>query len=508
VSDPAPHHLSEALRRDLADRCLGWLEAIADGCVVLDATRVVRYHNAAFATLWARGTHEMVGEPLANLLTRPTDTAFQHLCEQAFLHGRFQQGELAIGERWCQVRVHPLSDGVLGLVADLTGKPGETEPGRLQERLEREQKRESLDVVVGGVAHDFNNLLVGVLNGAELLLQDLPQGSPLRETAEMIAKAGERARDVARQVLAYVGKGRSARQPFDLNRLVRENLPILKAAFPQGVRVEAALDDKLPLVHADPGQMQQVVMNLLVNAAEALPPAGGTIRVTTGVVMPGDPRLTAVGGRTTPYVMLEVADTGSGMAADVQARIFEPFFTTKPKGHGLGLAAVKNILRGHDGLIHLDSAPGGGTTIQVYLPGIKQARPDAPAAGESAAPPEVLVVDDEPFVRDVVKRMLRQAGFLPHAAGGGAEALTLVRENPTIALVILDMRMPGMDGWETFQRLGDARPDLGVILTSGYDGEELPEVDDPRLIGFLPKPYVFEDLVRLVQQGLARAARS
>jgi two-component system, cell cycle sensor histidine kinase and response regulator CckA len=525
VSDQAPHHLSQALQRDLAERCYTWLESIAEGCVVLDPMLVVRYCNPAFAAIWGRQLEELLGEPLTEVPPRFGGSTFLQLCDRALLHGRLHEGDAPVGERWFRVRVHPLADGVLALMADVTDERRQrAEHGRLQERLHLEQKRESLDVLVGGVAHDFNNLLVGILNGSELLLRELPEGSPLRATADMVCKAGLRARDVARQMLVFVGKGRSVRQPFDFNLLVRENLPLLKSAFPERVHVEAVLHEGLPLILADAGQMQQVVMNLLINAAEALPPAGGTVRVTTGLVPPGDPLTpaplppgekgrgegegaSADGRATVPYVFLEVSDNGSGMTAEVQARIFQPFFTTKPGGHGLGLAAVRKIVRAHEGVIHLSSTPGDGTTIRACLPGIVPPPPAAaPAAADTASTPgEVLIVDDEPFVRDVVSRMLRKAGLAAREAGSGPDALALVRDNPAIGVVVLDLRMPGMDGWETFRLLGAIRPDVRAILTSGCAGDDPPVSDDPRLIGFLPKPYVFEDLLRLVQQGLARA---
>jgi CheY-like chemotaxis protein len=257
--------------------------------------------------------------------------------------------------------------------------------------------------------------------------------------------------------------------------------------------------------------MQQVAMNLLVNAAEALPTTGGTVRVTTGLAAAADPGLTATGVPPSyPHVFVEIADDGAGMSSEVQARIFEPFFTTKATGHGLGLAAVKNILRAHNGIIRLTSAPGAGTTFRMYLPAYQPARP--PERGLTPAPPvaptgEVLIVDDEPFVRDIVARMLQKAGYASRTAGTGAEALTVVREHPSIVLAVIDLRMPGMDGMTTLRQLGEIRPDLKAILTSGCSSDELPQHDDPRLIGFLPKPYVFDQLLKMVQQGFASLAR-
>jgi two-component system, cell cycle sensor histidine kinase and response regulator CckA len=521
VPDQAPHHLHQALQRDLSERCYTWLESISEGCVVLDPMFAVRYCNPAFASLFAVRAEQLLGEALPQMLPAFKASLFHQLCERALLHGRFHEGEVPIGERWYQTRVHRVAEGLFVLMAEARCRvnrdvaPGaadlrstEADQARSQERVYQEQQRESLEVVVGGVAHDFNNLLVGLLNGAELLLRDLPEDSPLRETVEIICKAGARARDVARQMLVLVGKGRAARRPLDINLLVSENVPLLQTAFPGQAQVEAFLHEGLPFVHADAGQMQQVAMNLLVNAAEALRQTGGRVRVTTSLVPVGDPEVVGAGGeRSRQYVSLEVADDGPGMTAEVQARIFEPYFTTKTSGHGLGLAAVRNIVRAHDGLIRLTSTPGKGTTFRIYLPVVQPSCSPARAPETGEAAPEVLIVDDEPFVRDVIGRMLRNAGFQTRAAAAGADAVAAVREHPAIGLVLLDLKMPGMDGWETLRQLGEIRPDLGAILTSGC-ADDLPPGDDPRVVGFLPKPYVFESLVRLVHKGFAQAARA
>jgi two-component system, cell cycle sensor histidine kinase and response regulator CckA len=634
VSEQARHHLSAALQRDLADRCYGWLEGMADGCVVLDQLRAVHYCNPAFAAIWGRSVAELLGGALTEALPDFQASGCQRLCDRAQLQSRLQEGDARIGDRWYQVRAHPLADGVLAFMTDVTprrqaeddavntalhlrllleqvcaihwvvnkdlyilrmtgaglgflglaenelvggklqdffrtndpdslpvrmhrraldgervryaddfagrhyevsleptrdaegrvvGVAGlahdvtehrrtEAEHLRVQERLHQAEKLESLGVLVGGVAHDFNNLLVGMLNGAELLLRELPEASSLRGTAEMIRTAGLRARDVAQQMLVLVGKGRATRQPLDVNGLLQQNLPLLEVAFRERVQVQTAFHEGLPLVPADAGQMQQVVMNLLMNAAEALPPTGGTIRVSTGLTAREDPVLTtAPEAPADSYVFFEVADDGNGMAPEIQARIFEPFFTTKSTGHGLGLAAVKNIVRSLNGVIHLSSTPGRGTTFRIYLPSVQTARPEEQGEpNDDPAPPpgEILIVDDEPFVRDVVARMLHKAGYKTRAAGSGAEALDLARDHPEIGLVVLDLKMPGMDGWETLRRLAEIRPNLRAILTSGCAGDEQPDRDDPRVVGFLPKPYVIETLLQLVRQGFERGAHA
>ncbi len=519
MSDQAPHHLTPALLRDFAERCYSWLEALAEGCVVVDALLAVRYCNAAFASIWGHTAVDLLGASLTATLPGFTGSICHRLCERTLLDGRLQEGDAQLGDRWYQVRAHPVPDGVLLLLGDVTGRrraeadlleTARMEQARLQHRLHEAQKLESLDVLVGGVAHDLNNLLVGMLSGAELLVRDLPEGSALRPTADMICKAALRAREVARQMVVYARKGRSLRRPFDFNRLVGENLTLLQASLPERVRFEAVLHEGLPSVPADAAQMQQVVLNLLMNAAEALPATGGTVRVTTGVAADAEPGVPAAAGTVAGYVFVEVADDGVGMTPEVQARIFEPFFTTKATGNGLGLAAVQNILLAHDGVIRLTTAPGTGTTFRIYLPIERQDRPPEPQAGQEplAAPTgEVLVVDDEPHVCDIVQRMLHNAGFRCRAVSSGEAALALVRDHPEIHVVILDLKMPVMNGRETLGRLLEIRPQLKAILTSGCSVDQLPDRNDPRLVGFLPKPYAFEQLVMLVRQGFAQLAR-
>ena len=404
---------------------------------------------------------------------------------------------------------HPLPDGVLVILADVTTGQ-QVEDGHLQDQLHQSQKLESLAVLVGGVAHDFSNLLVGMLNGSELLVRDLPEQSALRGTAEMIHKAGLCARDVAQQLLVFVGKGQAERQPFALNPLIRETVELLESAFTH-VTFHSTLYEELPPIYADPGQMQQVVLNLLMNAAEALS-AGGTIRAATGLVGPSETDCKQTDGAmlaAREYIFVEVADDGHGMSPEVQAQIFEPFFTTKPTGRGLGLAAVKNIIGTHNGLLRLTSTPGAGSKFRIYLPSIRL----TVAVGDSTASNafsrrvgSVLIVDDEVFVRDVVSRLLHKAGIATQTASNGQEALALVPRQPGHRVGGVRPEDAGNERLGNAARASGIRPHLQVIVSSGYPGDDLNEHAAIPVVGFLPKPYIFEDVLRLVQQGLARSA--
>jgi CheY-like chemotaxis protein len=354
------------------------------------------------------------------------------------------------------------------------------------------------------VAHDFNNLLAAILGHASLALKQLPETSPARRHVEKAAGAVERAADLTRQMLAYSGRGHFVVRPTDVNALARENLPLLEVAVPKSVRLEALLAPDLPLVDADVGQVQQVLMNLVINAAEAIGVRGGTVTLATGVreVTAADHHLWRASGQPLapgPYVALEVRDDGPGMDAETVDRIFEPFFTTKFTGRGLGLAAVLGVVRGHRGALSVESAPGQGTTFRILF------APSAQGAREATAVPPgpercratVLLIDDEDAVRDMVGEVLEQEGMSVLRAEDGARGVGLFREaRERVDVVLLDLSMPGLSGEETFRRLLEIDPSVRVILSSGYDRDEARgRFGASRPAGFIQKPYRPEQLM-------------
>jgi two-component system cell cycle sensor histidine kinase/response regulator CckA len=392
-----------------------------------------------------------------------------------------------------------------------TGRPGilgvsidTTERKAAEEALRRAAKEESLTVLAGGVAHDFNNLLAAILGHASLALKQLPPSSPARRHVEKAASAVERAADLTRQMLAYSGRGHFVVRPTDLNALVRENLPLLEVGVPKRVRLEADLSTDLPLVDADVGQLQQVLMNLVINAAEAIGERGGTVTVRTGgrQVADSDHALWGASGQPLAagrYVALEVRDDGPGMDPDTVDRIFEPFFTTKFTGRGLGLAAVLGVVRGHRGALSVESAPGRGTVFRILL--APSARPTAVEAPKAAEPSRggltLLLIDDEEVVREMVGEVLEHEGVSVLSAEDGATGLRLFRdEHERIDAVLLDLSMPGLSGEETFRRLRAIDAGVPVILSSGYDRDEARDrfgAGSPA--GFIQKPYRPEQLM-------------
>jgi two-component system cell cycle sensor histidine kinase/response regulator CckA len=393
---------------------------------------------------------------------------------------------------------------VLGVSIDITDQRA------AEEALRRAAKEESLTVLAGGVAHDFNNLLAAILGHAALALKSLPEGSPARRHVEKAAGAVERASDLTRQMLAYSGRGRFVVKPTDFNAVVRENLPLLEVALPKSVTLEASLAPELPAVDADVGQIQQVLMNLVINAAEAIGAGGGRVVVSTGVrdVAAGDRALWRSSGQPLDpgrYVFVEVRDDGPGMDAGTIERIFEPFFSTKFTGRGLGLAAVLGVVRGHRGAVSVESAPGRGTTFRLlFPPGCEAAKEEAEeeAGPRAARPVTLLLVDDEDVVRDMVGEVLALEGVSVLSAPDGARGVEIFRAHrQAIDVVLLDLSMPGLSGEETYERLREVAPDVKVILSSGYDQDEARRrfgADGPA--GFIQKPYRPQQLLAEIER--------
>jgi PAS domain S-box-containing protein len=403
---------------------------------------------------------------------------------------------------------------ILSLVEDVTERvAARAEREAIERRLRETQKLESLGVLAGGIAHDFNNLLTGVLGHASLAASELPPGAPARESLEQIELAATRAAGLCKQMLAYSGRGHFVVRALDLNAVIRETTGLLHLSISKQATLTLELAPALPALMADPAQLQQVVMNLVINASEALGDSPGRIRVTTSLRRVTAAELAAArAGAERPageYLCLEVADTGSGMAPEVAARIFDPFYTTKFTGRGLGLAAVLGIVRGHHGALLVETAPGRGTTMRVLFP------PAEGQAAETSTPVEapddwrgsgtVLVIDDEETVRRTSTRILEILGFTVRTAVDGADGLAQFRATPgEFALVLLDLTMPQLGGREVLQAIHALRPAQRVVLMSGYRAEEAAQrfaATGPEV--FLEKPFRLAELRAAVRAALA-----
>jgi CheY-like chemotaxis protein len=376
----------------------------------------------------------------------------------------------------------------------------------MEEALRQSQKLEGLGVLAGGIAHDFNNLLTAIMGNLNLAQLKLPEGSPALTHLEAVENTVLKASGLTRQMLAYSGKGRFKVKPQNLSVLVRDIEHLMRATVSGRGALELDLAGELPSVEGDAAQIQQVVMNLVTNAAEAFGDRPGTLRVATARVDLDEDRLRrefpAQSLDPGPHVMLEVEDTGQGMAPEVLARIFDPFFSTKVRGRGLGLSALMGILRGHRAGIRVRSAPGQGSLFQVLFPATDApalAAPGAVPVPEAALRGRVLLVDDEPVILDSMGAALENMGFEVVPAHDGVEALERFQEGRP-DLVIMDLTMPRMDGATAFGRMQELDPRVPVILSSGYDRQAL---EGARPAAFVQKPYRFQELKDLVREVMA-----
>jgi CheY-like chemotaxis protein len=369
-------------------------------------------------------------------------------------------------------------------------------------------------VLAGGIAHDFNNLLVGILGNASLAQDMLPDGSPIRELMGDVVSASDKAALLTRQMLAYSGRGRFVVEPVDLSTMVREILPLVSRSISPAVSVDLALAAELPAVECDKTQMQQVIMNLLINAAESCNGNPGMVHVSTSTALADAQTIRPAFGlapvQAGCFVRLEVRDTGSGMSEEVKAKIFDPFFTTKFTGRGLGLSAALGIIRAHHGAIEVESTVGKGTSFRIYFPaaaGVKEAAQDAKAPGlQLAGGGTILVVDDEEVVRKTARVTLQRNGYRVVTAENGEAAVNLFESMAgEIELVVLDLTMPVMGGEAALEHLKRIDPEAKVLLSSGFSFAEVSVRFQGRgLAGFLQKPYTAAQLVEEVQRAVSR----
>ncbi len=385
-----------------------------------------------------------------------------------------------------------------------------TDQRRSELQLQQVQKLESLGVIAGGVAHDFNNLLVGIMGNASLALESMAPSSPNYQLLNAVVAASERAAHLTQQLLAYAGKGRFLSEKVNLSSLTREISSLIQTSIARTVTLRMELEDSLAPIEADPGQIQQVIMNLVINAAEAAGDQPGSVLVTTSELMADEEYLKHNLGVPLPpgrYVVLEVHDTGCGMDEALRARIFDPFFTTKFTGRGLGLSAVMGIVRSHKGAIRVYSEPGKGSTFKVLLPAAEGTADTAaalPKDTELRGSGLILVIDDEEMVRSAARTVLERHGYSVITAEDGLRGVEVYRERAdVIRAVLLDMTMPVMPGTEAFRQIRNIRPDARVVLSSGYNEMEATRRFTAKgIAAFIQKPYTASALARVMKQAV------
>ncbi len=480
--------------------------------------------NAPFERLTEKSRGEIIGRSDAEIFPPGPAAIFTANDRAVLAAGRpmeFEESnETAAGRHESIVQKFPLRDAhgtiyaLCGIATEVTArKQAEAEKRALERSLLEAQKLESLGVLAGGIAHDFNNLLTAMLGNASLARFDLPPGSPADRNLERIEQTARRAADLCQQMLAYAGRRALATQAVSVSELVRSTATLLAVSIRKNTRLELRLAEDLPAVEADQSQVQQIVMNLVINAADAIGDRPGEITITTGVAEHGAAffrgavvRPEGAGGR---FVNVTVADNGGGMPPEVLRRIFEPFFTTKFSGRGLGLAAVLGIVQSHRGALFVESTAGVGSVFRLYLPASAQPAPPAGAPGGPVRPARatargtVLVIDDEEDVREIVGGALRHRGYAVAAAADGADGLRQygeMAEPPRV--VLLDMTMPGLSGDETLRRLRAVNPKQRVVIMSGFSEQEaMQRCAQLGVSEFLAKPFELAALIEKLDRA-------
>ena len=490
------------------------VEQASEMVLFCDGQGIIRYVNPAFTALTGYAEPEVLGQPFEFAqIEKPSEASFAALvkkvAETGGWRGSFQARKKAGGSFTAEVTVSPVKDRVSQALHYIVLARDVTKEQQLEEQVRLAQKMEAIGLLAGGVAHDFNNLLQVIL-GYTALAMDASVSPPERgESLLQVHGAAERASGLTRQLLAFGRRQALQKEDLDLGGLIRDLLQMIRRIIGEHIEIDLIPGHQLGHIRADRSQVEQVVLNLCVNARDAMPKGGRLTIELENVLVNGSFRESHPWARPGRYVLMSILDTGVGMDKETQARIFEPFFSTKPKeqGTGLGLAVVYGIVKQHDGMIHVYSEPGLGSTFKVYLPTVQRV---AAAVGPKLAPiprrghETILLVEDETAVRTLAAKVLERAGYRVLLAADGLEACAVFeRQAENIALILMDVVMPRMGGREAYERIAARTPGIPVIYCSGYSegalhgGFELPE--DMQMI---QKPYVPDELLRKLRSVL------
>jgi two-component system cell cycle sensor histidine kinase/response regulator CckA len=488
-------------------------EAAHDSIFIVDREACITYANAAAVEQFGVQVQDAIGRRLHDVFAAAAAVEMWRQLSAVFTTGERKSFEARFdgphGELWLETWLVPMTraggdaDAVMGLARNVTARK------LLERQLLQAQKMEALGQLAGGIAHDFNNLLTAILGYTELLFERIGHDAALAADLEQISKAGARAARLTRQLLAFGRKQMLAVQIVDMNEVVTELHKMLGRIIGEDVHLHIVTAPDLERVQVDPGQMEQVIVNLAVNARDAMP-RGGTLRISTENVKLDEWFTERHPGATAgSHVALSVQDTGSGMTPEVLAHVFEPFFTTKPvgKGTGLGLATVYGIVKQSGGHITLDSSPGQGTTVRVYFPSVTQATSaDAPAAVTAwmRGTGTILLVEDDAGVRDLMQRTLEQVGYTVLKAETAAAAVAIAMEpNRHLDLLLSDVIMPDLSGPDVAQRVVRVHPAIRVLYVSGFTNQiSLDSGTLSRRAAFLAKPFTSQALTRKVHECL------
>lgn len=500
---------SEQAQRRLATA----VEQATEAIVITDPRGGMQYVNPAFERITGFDSKEVIANRTNLLADLDENPGMRKQLEEVLANGKTWSGRLSKkrknGDLYQEdVTISPVRDDQGRIVNFVVIKRDVSQEVALQQQLLQAQKMEAVGTLAGGIAHDFNNLLQVTLGFSEMLLMDKKESDPEYPDLQKIMQAARNGADLVQRLLTFSRKLEPNPAPVNLNQRINQLEKLLGRTIPKMIEIDLSLDDNLAAVNADPTQMEQAIMNLAINARDAMPDGGKLTIKTRNVTVDEEFCRKHPGAKPGKFVMLEISDTGHGMDRDTLDHVFEPFYTTKEvgRGTGLGLAVVYGIVEQHEGYIACDSQPGVGTSFKIYLPAFAESRgtdseqpPIMPKFGTEI----ILLVDDEESVRDFSQRILHRAGYTVIAASNGREALELYEKGKdAISLVILDLIMPEMGGKQCLQELLKINPEIKVLVASGYSGDG-PDADPVEgAAGLMQKPFRVQDLLIKVRQVL------
>ena len=489
------------------------IEQAAESVVITDKDGTIQYVNPAFESISGYARKEAVGQNPRTIKSGKHPKEFYADLWNTISSGEVWRGHFINKKKNGtlyeeEATISPIKNTSGEIISFVAVKRDVTEEIKLEDKLRQAQKMEAIGTLAGGIAHDFNNILSAIMGYTELAEYETPEGSNTREKLEEVLKAGHRAKDLVKQILAFSRQGDQERKPLQINHIVKEALKLLRASLPTTIEIQQNIETDTGIIEADPTQIHQVLMNLCTNAAHAMNNKGGVLVVGVRNVKIENEEM----GLETPnvppgqYVRLTIRDTGHGMSAEIVDRIFDPYFTTKQKGEGtgLGLAVVHGIVKSYGGVITVDSQIGKGSTFNIYLPAIE--RKIEEETGTREAIPKghqrILFVDDEPSLVDIGRKMLRHLGHEVIVRTSSLEALEAFRNNPDrFDLVITDKTMPQMTGFDLARKLKQIRPDIPIILCTGFsDTTDSDEAKAMGISGLVMKPIVMREMAKMIKR--------